>query len=132
MFSNTSHLSHFRDYKLSWYYYQISVRITEVHLFNSVLYSTWWSIILNSGLLSRGDTFLTHFGFLIFPFAFRLILFRELTRTFAKTNKTRPIELDRVSFYIRCTVINSLRELITKVMWFSDRHKIQDNIYRAK
>ena len=26
VFSNTSHLSHFRDYKLSWYYYQISLR----------------------------------------------------------------------------------------------------------
>ena len=26
VFSNTSHVSHFREYKLSWYYYQISVR----------------------------------------------------------------------------------------------------------
>ena len=44
--------------------------------------------------------------------------------------KIKPdhIEYDRVSFYIRCTVINSIRELITKVMWFDDRHKIQDKI----
>ena len=68
-----------------------------------------------------------------FPLAFRLFPPWGINQNLSERKiKTRPIELDRVSFYIRCTVINSLRELITKVMWFSDRHKIQDNIYRAK
>ena len=43
-----------------------------IHLFNSGLYSTWWS-------------FYSRLRLSYFPFAFRLILFRELTRTFAKT-----------------------------------------------
>ena len=76
----------------------------------------------------RDGVFITNFGFLIF-LAFRLLPYGELIRTLASENKKPDhIEYDRVSFYIRCTVINSIRELITKVMWFGDRHKIQDKL----
>ena len=83
-------------------------------------------LIVDSALC--GGVFITNFGFLIF-LAFRLFPPGELIRTLASENKKPDhIEYDRVSFYIRCTVINSLLELITKVMWFDDRHKIQDKL----
>ena len=60
--------------------------------------------------------FITNFGFLIFP-RFPIISLWGINQNLSE-RKIKPdhIEYDRVSFYIRCTVINSLRELITKVM----------------
>ena len=55
--------------------------------------------LFNSGLLYRGGTFGSYFGFLIF-LAFRLFP-GELIRTLASENKKPDhIEYDRVSFYI--------------------------------
>ena len=67
-------------------------------------------------------------AFLFSP-RFPIISLGELIRTLASENKN-PTILNMIGFrlYIRCTVINSIRELITKVMWFDDRHKIQDKI----
>lgn len=88
---------------------------------------------MSTYLIVDSSLTLIHFRLSYFPLAFRLFPPWGINQNLSERKiKTRPIELDRVSFYIRCTVINSLRELITKVMWFSDRHKIQDNIYRAK
>ena len=82
--------------------------------------------LFNSGLLYHGGTFWSYFGFLIF-LAFRLFPW-ELIRTLASENKTRPYWIWSGFVLYWCTVINSIRELITKVMWFDDRHKIQDKI----
>ena len=77
----------------------------------------------------RDGVFITTFGFLIF-LAFRLIPLWGINQNLSEFRWIKPdhIEYDRVSFYIRCTVINSIRELITKAMWFGDRHKIQDKL----
>ena len=60
-------------------------------------------LIVDSALCD--GVFITNFGFLFFP-RFPIISFGELIRTLASENKTDHIEYDRVSFYIRCTVIN--------------------------
>ena len=77
----------------------------HIHLFNSGLYSMWWS-------------FYNQLRLSYFPLAFRLFPPWELIRTLASENKN-PTILNMIGFrfYIRCTVINSCEELITKVMW---------------
>ena len=81
--------------------------------------------LFNSGLLYRGGTFFILISALLFPFP---IISPKLIRTLERKIKTRPYWIWSGFVFIWCTVINSIRELITKVMWFGDRHKIQDKL----